>query len=227
MRWRCGPVDAAELRAGHPLRQADACQSIYVLHEGLIGVTGEEGLQEIEYSDAGGRQARSPPASRLTAGWASPTSTGRWRWCPRARSRSSPSYSWFDDGPPALSGRLRDRRESRWRPGGSSSVETLVFAGAKEVGTIQAYESRAADSPVRPADRLGLVLFHHQADVLSDRHALSRASAISASPSWPRPLSSRPFFFPLANKSYASMANMKKSCSRRCSKSARNTRTTR
>ena len=31
--------------------------SIYVLHEGLIGVTGEEGLQEIDYSHDRGRQA--------------------------------------------------------------------------------------------------------------------------------------------------------------------------
>src|SRR5690606_26184550 len=41
--------------------------SIYVLHEGLIGVTGEEGLQEIDYSDV--EEERQIKPGKSTDGW--------------------------------------------------------------------------------------------------------------------------------------------------------------
>jgi hypothetical protein len=46
-----------------------------VLHEGLIGVIGEEGLQEIDYSDVEETPIMAQPKP-LPAGWGSPTSTG-------------------------------------------------------------------------------------------------------------------------------------------------------
>jgi YidC/Oxa1 family membrane protein insertase len=42
-------------------------QGIYVLHEGLIGVIGEEGLQEVDYSDVEDSPAITP--AKATAGW--------------------------------------------------------------------------------------------------------------------------------------------------------------
>ena len=45
----------------------------YILHEGLIGVFGEAGLQEVSYSK---RRRRRRPGARPAAGSASPTSTG-------------------------------------------------------------------------------------------------------------------------------------------------------
>src|SRR5690606_2724926 len=41
--------------------------SIYVLHEGLIGVTGEEGLQEIDYGDV--EEAKQITPGKSTDGW--------------------------------------------------------------------------------------------------------------------------------------------------------------
>jgi YidC/Oxa1 family membrane protein insertase len=62
----------------------------FILHEGLIGFVGEEGLQEIDYADLEDAPAITPPKS-ATAGWASPTNIGAPPWCRRARARSSPA----------------------------------------------------------------------------------------------------------------------------------------
>ena len=49
----------------------------YILHEGLIGYLGEEGLQEVDYSDLDEAAGRSTPAKTSTAaGSASPTNIG-------------------------------------------------------------------------------------------------------------------------------------------------------
>ena len=47
--WR-GACFAVELRPCHAASTSRQSASIYVLHEGLIGFTGEEGLQEIKYA---------------------------------------------------------------------------------------------------------------------------------------------------------------------------------
>ena len=124
--------------------------SIYVLHEGLIGVIGEEGLQEVDLFDRSRKTSRSRRASRPTAGSASPTNTGPPRSFRRAgslSSRASPISPMAGRAIRPTSCAMR----SRSRPGQSASVETLVFAGAKEVGTIDAYE---ADRNIRQFDLL-------------------------------------------------------------------------
>ena len=57
----------------------------------------------------------------------------------RPSSRSSRAFAYFEDGRPALPVRLPDRPD-HGRAGQSQTVETLVFAGAKEVAKINAYE---------------------------------------------------------------------------------------
>ena len=54
-------------------------------------------------------------------------------------------------------------------PGGTGTAEARLFAGAKEVATVNALRFRAASQPFRAADRLGAFLLHHPADVLGDR----------------------------------------------------------
>ena len=54
-------------------------------------------------------------------------------------------------------------------PGATGTTNARLFAGAKEVAVVDGYEKQLGAQPLRPADRLGLVLFHHQADVLVDR----------------------------------------------------------
>ncbi len=63
-----------------------------------------------------------------------------------------------------------DRRPSRRARRHSNAAR--LFAGAKEVAVIDGYEKQHEHQPLRSADRLGLVLFHHQAAVLADRLVL-------------------------------------------------------
>ena len=59
---------------------------------------------------------------------------------PPGKQPFQPRFSYFDDGRPRYqSDFLTDPIPVA--PGQSATVETLVFAGAKEVGKIQAYET--------------------------------------------------------------------------------------
>ena len=156
----------------------------YILHEGLIGVLGDQGLKEVTYNDDRGEEGRSP-SRRPTPGSASPTSTGRRRCCPTPRRAIQARFSLrpdrhAEDLPDRLSrstrrpsrrARPRDRQHAavRRRQGGATTDRRL--------------QQGAQAQPLRSADRLGLVLLHHQADVHRDRLVLPAASAISASPS--------------------------------------------
>ena len=180
--------------------------SIYVLHEGLIGVTGEEGLQEIDYSTI--EEDKQVKPGKSTDGWLGITDK---YWAvalvPSGKQPFQPRFAYFDDG--------RTRYQSDFltdaiavAPGQSATVETLVFAGAKEVGKIQAYET---DQKIRQFDLLidwGWFYFitkpmFYLIDWLY-RALGNFGLAILATT-----VIVKAIFFPLANKSYKSMANMK------------------
>jgi YidC/Oxa1 family membrane protein insertase len=123
--------------------------STYVLHEGLIGVTGTEGLQEIKYSTIEGDKQVLPGKS--TDGWLGITDK---YWAasliPSGKQPFQPRFSYFEDGRP------RYQADYLTDPitvaaGQSATVETLVFAGAKEVAKINAYEK---DRQIRQFDLL-------------------------------------------------------------------------
>ncbi|MDP3895644.1 MAG: membrane protein insertase YidC [Mesorhizobium sp.] len=181
--------------------------SIYVLHEGLIGVTGEEGLQEIKYAKIEDEKQVKPGKS--TDGWLGITDK---YWAvalvPSGKQPFQPGFSWFEEGRPRYqSDFLTDAMEVP--AGGTTTVETLVFAGAKQVNKIQAYE---ADLQIRQFDLLidwGWFYFITKPMfwlIDSLYHLLGNFGlAILATT-----VVVKAIFFPLANKSYASMANMKK-----------------
>jgi YidC/Oxa1 family membrane protein insertase len=181
--------------------------SIYVLHEGLIGVTGEEGLEEISYSTIEEDKQIKPGKSK--DGWLGITDK---YWAvalvPSTQREFQPNYSYLSD--------VRPRYQSDFlsdpitvAPGQTSTVETLVFAGAKEVAKIQAYET---DRKIRQFDLLidwGWFYFITKPmfwliDTLY-RFLGNFGFAILATT-----VIVKGIFFPLANKSYVSMANMKK-----------------
>ena len=60
----------------------------YILHEGLIGVLGNDGLQESPTRRVEGRARSRSRSTSPMAGSASPTNTGRRRWCPTPRRTS-------------------------------------------------------------------------------------------------------------------------------------------
>ena len=181
--------------------------SIYVLHEGLIGVTGEEGLQEHKYSAMEDDKQFTPGKS--TDGWLGITDK---YWAvalvPAAKQPFQPRFAYFDDGRPRYqSDFLSD--PITVAAGQSSTVESLVFAGAKEVGTINAYEQE------RDIRRFDLLIdwgwFHFITKpmfwLIDTLYKLlgNFGLAIIATT-----VLVKAVFFPLANKSYSSMANMKK-----------------
>jgi YidC/Oxa1 family membrane protein insertase len=180
--------------------------SIYVLHEGLIGVTGEEGLEEVSYSTLEDDKQVKPGKS--SNGWLGITDK---YWAvtlvPSEQQPFQPRYTYFDDGRPRFqSDYLSDAMTVA--PGASATVETLVFAGAKEVGKIQAYES---DKKIRQFDLLidwGWFYFitkpmFYLIDWLYKALGNFGLAILATT------VVVKAIFFPLASKSYRSMAKMK------------------
>jgi YidC/Oxa1 family membrane protein insertase len=182
-------------------------EGFFILHEGLIGVTGDEGLQEINYSRL--RDDRQIQPSRSRDGWLGITDK---YWAvtliPRSGESFQPRYAFFDDG--------RERYQVDFltdaiavAPGQSVTVENMVFAGAKEVDIVDAYE---AQHNIRQFEMLidwGWFYFitkplFYVIDWLY-RLLGNFGLAILATT-----VLVKAVFFPLANKSYVSMANMKK-----------------
>jgi len=182
-------------------------EGFFILHEGLIGVTGTEGLQEIKYANLAEDRQIQPGKSE--DGWLGITDK---YWAvamvPSGAQPFQPRYAYFDDG------RVRYQADYLTdgvtvAPGQSQTVETLVFAGAKETQLIDSYEEERG---IRQFDLLvdwGWFYFitkpmFYLIDWLF--HALGNFGvAILATT-----VVVKAIFFPLANKSYKSMANMKK-----------------
>ena len=181
--------------------------STYVLHEGLIGVTGTEGLQELKYATI--EKDKQVLPGKSTDGWLGITDK---YWAaalvPSGKQAFQPRFSYFDDGRPRYqSDYLTD--PITVAAGQSATVETLMFAGAKEVAKINAYEK---DRQIRQFNLMidwGWFYFITKPmfwliDTLY-KFLGNFGLAILATT-----VIVKAIFFPLANKSYKSMANMKK-----------------
>ncbi|MBO6900532.1 MAG: membrane protein insertase YidC [Rhizobiaceae bacterium] len=180
---------------------------IYVLHEGLIGVTGEEGLQEIDYGDLQETPEITPGKSN--DGWLGFTDK---YWAVALippQGSFQPTYAYFDNN-------ARPRYQAAYladpvsvQPGTSTTIESRFFAGAKQVANIDAYEK---DLGIRQFDLLidwgwfyfitkpVFYLMDWLFQLLGNFGLAILATTVVV----------KAIFFPLANKSYKSMANMKK-----------------
>lgn len=184
-----------------------AVASTYVLHEGLIGVTGTEGLTEYKYAAI--EKDKEVKPGKSTDGWLGITDK---YWAvtlvPTEKQPFQPRYGFFEDG--------RHRYQSDFLTdainvdaGQSATVETEIFAGAKEVAKINAYE---ADRHIRQFNLLidwGWFYFITKPmfwliDTLYKFFGNFGLAILATT------VVVKAIFFPLANKSYASMANMKK-----------------
>lgn len=112
-------------------------EGFFILHEGLLGVLGEEGLQEISYDDA----VEDKPASfKAKGGWIGITDK---YWAAVLIPDQNQTFE------ARLSGSKQGSRESfqtdyllppiTIADGSTSSVEDRVFAGAKQVHVVDAY----------------------------------------------------------------------------------------
>jgi YidC/Oxa1 family membrane protein insertase len=181
-------------------------RSTYVLHEGLIGVTGEEGLQEIKYSKIESEKSVKPGKSK--DGWLGITDK---YWAvaliPSPGREFQPRFSYFDTD--------RTRYQSDYledpitvNAGGDMINETRIFAGAKVVSRVQNYEKKYN---IRQFDLLidwGWFYFitkpmFYLIDWLYKFTGNFGIAILITT------VLVKTVFFPLANKSYASMAKMK------------------
>lgn len=181
--------------------------SIYVLHEGLIGYLGEEGLQEIDYSTV--EEDGILAEGQVDSGWLGITDK-YWATAliPAAGQAFEPRFAYFSDGRPRYQADFRSVAITV-PAGDTATVINRAFAGAKLVPVIDAYET-AYEIP-----RFELMidwgwfyfitkpLFHVLEfffQVFGNFGVAILATTVLV----------KLIFFPLANKSYVSMANMKK-----------------
>ncbi|MDA4846258.1 membrane protein insertase YidC [Hoeflea poritis] len=180
---------------------------IFVLHEGLLGVFGDDGLQEIDYDDIEDDRQISP--AKATNGWMGITDK-YWATAliPAPDQPFQARFSYFDDG--------RSRYQTDFlsdaitvQPGQSQTLETHLFAGAKQVPIINSYEEAySIDRFDRMIDWGWFYFITKPMFYVLDyfyRIFGNFGLAILATT-----VLLKLFFFPLANKSYKSMANMKK-----------------
>ena len=180
--------------------------SVYVLHEGFIGVFGDQGLNETKYSKV---EDGPVVADKATGGWLGITDK---YWAaaiiPPQATAYDARFSHFTDGQPRYQADYRDD-PTTLAPGQSVDVKNLVFAGAKEVPVIDRYE---AEYSIPRFDRMidwGWFYFitkpmFKMMDFFY-RYFGNFGVAILLTT-----IVVKALFFPLASKQYASMANMKK-----------------
>ncbi len=111
----------------------------YILHEGLIGVFGDKGLQEVGYSAI--ETAKTQSFRAAAPGSASPTSTGPPRSSRTRGSRPTRASSSSSRARPSPS-RPTSSPAVTVAPGATTETTTRLFAGAKEVRLVDGYADR-------------------------------------------------------------------------------------
>ncbi|MBK8455855.1 MAG: membrane protein insertase YidC [Phyllobacteriaceae bacterium] len=180
---------------------------IWVIHEGMIGVVGDEGLQEVTFSDM--EEEKEVKPTKTSEGWLGITDK---YWgvalVPSAKTPWQGRFSYLTDG--------RARYQADFStdpltiaPGASETVETLVFAGAKQSAEISAYEDERAIKQFSLLIDWGWFYFitkpmYWLIDTLYKFFGNFGIAILVTT------VIVKGLFFPLANKQYASMANMKK-----------------
>ncbi len=181
-------------------------EGYYILHEGLIGVLGDKGLQEISYSDI---ESKKNIAFNVTDGWLGITDK---YWAatllPKTDAKLQANFSARDvnQRPVFQTDYLLD--PVTIQPGGTGQAEARLFAGAKEVSVVDGYETALK------LNRFELLIdwgwFHFITKpmfwLLDYFYKLVGNFGVAI---LIVTVIIKIAFFPLANKSYASMAKMK------------------
>ena len=180
--------------------------STYVLHEGPIGVVNDK---LIEYKFAAIEKEREvAPDRSTTGGWVG--ITDKYWAAALVPAQATPfkiRFSYFDDGRPRYqSDYLSD--PATIQPGQTAQTANLIFAGAKEVGKINAYMNDLHIPLFKNLIDWGWFYFitepmFYLIDWLYKAIGNFGVAILAVT------VILKAFFFPLANKSYASMARMK------------------
>nr|CAD6426565.1 membrane protein insertase YidC [Rhizobium sp. Q54] len=183
-----------------------ATPSVYVIHEGFIGVLGETGLMEESYDDV---EEEAIANAKATGGWLGITDK---YWAATLIPPQSLPYesrfSHFKDGQPRYQADFRSDALTI-EPNQSAEVTNLVFAGAKEVPLVDQYEEQYSIPRFELLIDWGWFYFitkpmFHLMDFFF-RYFGNFGVAILLTT-----IVVKAIFFPLASKQYASMANMKR-----------------
>lgn len=183
---------------------------IFILHEGMIGVTGEKGLLETTFAEIEDEGSITPDKS--TDGWLGITDK---YWATAlipggggAQTAFQPRYSYFTEGTPRYqSDYLTDAISVA--PGATTNVEAQLFAGAKKTSIIDAYE---ANQGIRQFElMIDWGWFHFITKplftyIMNPLYELIGNFGVAILLTT---VIVKAVFFPLASKSYKSMARMK------------------
>ncbi len=183
-----------------------AVASTYVLFEGLLGVFGEDGLSEVKYSSIESDKTFSPP--KVSNGWLGITDK---YWAttliPESQKPYQSRFLHVDKG--------RTHYQTEYvadpqtiAPGASETVTTRSFAGAKVVDLIDSYENTLNIKQFGQLIDWGWFYFitrpmFHLLDWLYRLVGNFGVAILGVT------VLLKLVFFPLANKSYKSMARMK------------------
>ncbi|MBB4953105.1 YidC/Oxa1 family membrane protein insertase [Agrobacterium vitis] len=203
-----GGVDVSIAPYGRITRyNKPAVAPTYVLHEGFLGVIGAgNSLSEAKYTSI---EKENENNAKATGGWLGITDK---YWAaalvPAQTLAYDSRFSHFTDGQPRFQADYKNDAVSI-APGQSTTVKTLLFAGAKEVPVIDQYEtSYSIPGFDRMIDWGWFYFLTKPMFKLMDfffRHVGNFGVAILLTT-----IVVKLVFFPLASKQYASMANMKR-----------------
>ena len=179
--------------------------NIFVLHEGLIGVFGEEGLQEVDYSDIEDDLKFTSP--RVDSGWLGMTDK-YWAAALVPTGSFKPTMSYRDTGRSQYQTDFLGEANSV-AAGGSTSITNRLYAGAKKTELIDKYDEDLNLNNFELMIDWGWFHFITKPlfKLLSWLHGLVGNFGIAILIAT---VIVKAVFLPLANMSYASMAKMKK-----------------
>jgi len=185
---------------------APAVEGIYVLHEGLIGYLGEAKLQEITYKDMD--KQKSKAFKDVTGGWLGITDK---YWASAIIPEQDKVFAaafGVTAGTPSVYESAAVLNTLTVAPGASAEATTRLFAGAKEVDAIDGYESALKISHFDKNIDWGWFHFLTRPlfklmDYINKQVGNFGVTILIIT------VIIKLLFFPLANKSYRSMAMMK------------------
>ncbi|MFN0218828.1 MAG: membrane protein insertase YidC [Hyphomicrobium sp.] len=194
-------------RYGHP-----ASLAFYILHEGLIGVSGANGLQEVTYASAASSGAPKT-FENVTGGWLGITDK---YWAAALIPDQKEPYRAMYSSVKARDATERDVFQADYLrgavvipPNARKGVEAHLYAGAKQATLIDKYEAQLG---IQQFDRMvdwgwfyfiTKPLFWLMEAINKLVHNFGVTILILT-------VFVKAFFYPLANKQYESMARMKK-----------------
>ncbi len=183
-------------------------EGFYILHEGLIGVLGEQGLQEIAYKTADDK--KEIVFNKTTNGWLGITDK-YWATTLLPDPAAVLQRASFSSTPAGASKNyqtdyLLDAQTIQ--PGASGTADARLFAGAKETPLIDAYDKKLKLNRFELLIDWGWFYFITKPMFWSIDYLFRLVGNFGVAILLVTVLI-KLIFFPLANKSYASMAKMK------------------